>query len=158
MTGSESDTLLVLAADAASLAARLEGRLPANLELIACSDIEDAKRQGTRATLALGNPSLLAEVLDDLPRLRWAQSIWAGVRPLVDHPRRDYILTGVRGIFGQAMAEWTLGWLLALERGILYRSRATRWVRTCVFPEPALAATQADCTGSAAVACAATAR
>jgi phosphoglycerate dehydrogenase-like enzyme len=123
----KGDTLLVLAPDAAGLRARLAGHLPEGLEVIACSDSDDARRHGTGATLALATPDLLAVVLDDLPRLRWAQSTWAGVRPLVDHPRRDYTLTGVRGIFGQAMAEWVLGWLLALERGILRRSRASRW-------------------------------
>lgn len=127
MPGSEGDTLLVLAPDAAGLLARLDGRLPGDLAVIACGDLKEARHRATGATLALGTPDLLAGVLDDLPRLRWAQSTWAGVRPLVDHPRRDYALTGVRGIFGQAMAEWTLGWLLALERGILHRSRATRW-------------------------------
>ena len=127
MPGSEGDTLLVLAPDADGLVARLDGRLPGELAVIACSDIAEARHRGAGATLALGTPDLLAGVLDALPRLRWAQSTWAGVRPLVDHPRRDYTLTGVRGIFGQAMAEWTLGWLLALERGILHRSRATRW-------------------------------
>ncbi len=127
MAEPDGDTLLVIAPDATALAARLDGRLPDDLEVIACSDSEDARRSGTGATLALANPDLLAAVLDDLPRLRWAQSTWAGVRPLVDHPRRDYALTGVRGIFGQPMAEWALGWLLALERRILHRSRATRW-------------------------------
>jgi phosphoglycerate dehydrogenase-like enzyme len=127
MPGSEGDTLLVLAPNATGLAARLDGRLPDDLQVIASGDIKEARHRGTGATLALGSPDLLAGVLDALPRLRWAQSTWAGVRPLVDHPRRDYTLTGVRGIFGQAMAEWTLGWLLALERGILRRSRATRW-------------------------------
>ena len=119
--------LLILAPEAERLVRRVRGRLPDKLEVIACSDSDEARRHGTGATLSLGTPDLLAAVLDDLPRLRWAQSTWAGVRPLIDHPRRDYTLTGVRGIFGQAMAEWTLGWLLALERGILERSRATRW-------------------------------
>ncbi|MHA7815517.1 MAG: D-2-hydroxyacid dehydrogenase [Pseudohaliea sp.] len=130
MTGGNDDTLLVLAPDAAGLAAHLEGRLHDGLEVIACRDSNEARDRGTGATLALANPDLLAGVLDDLPRLRWAQSTWAGVRPLVDHPRRDYTLTGVRGIFGQAMSEWLLGWLLAIERGILRRGRATRWDAT----------------------------
>jgi phosphoglycerate dehydrogenase-like enzyme len=55
------------------------------------------------------------------------QSSWAGVKPLVDHPRRDYLLTGVRGIFGQSMTEYVLGWLLALERRIIERAGRRRW-------------------------------
>ena len=121
------DQLLVLAGDADDLVARMAGRLPPDLPVTTCREAAAARGLASGATLALANPALLAGCLDALPRLRWAQSTWAGVRPLVDHPRRDYTLTGVRGIFGQAMAEWTLGWLLALERGILQRSRATRW-------------------------------
>jgi len=119
--------LLVLAADADDLLARLAPRLPGELPVTACRDAAGVRAAASGATLALANPALLADSLDALPRLHWAQSTWAGVRPLVDHPRRDYVLTGVRGIFGQAMAEWALGWLLAIERGILERSRATRW-------------------------------
>ena len=127
MPAASGDTLLLLAPDADALVERLAGRLPPALAIITCSDSGSARRRGARATLALASPALLAEALDDLPALRWVQSTWAGVRPLVDHPRRDYTLTGVRGIFGQAMGEWVLGWLLAMERGILRRSRATRW-------------------------------
>lgn len=130
MAESAEETLLLLADDAGALEARLQGRLPAGLRTVTCRDSASAREQGAAATLTLANPALLAEVLDDLPRLRWAQSTWAGVRPLVDHPRHDYTLTGVRGIFGQAMSEWVLGWLLALERGILRRSRATHWEGT----------------------------
>ncbi|MEQ8263649.1 NAD(P)-dependent oxidoreductase [Pseudohaliea sp.] len=127
MAEPEQDQLLVLTADADDLVARMAGRLPPDLTVTTCPEAATAREIGSGTTLALANPTLLAGCLDALPRLRWAQSTWAGVRPLVDHPRRNYTLTGVRGIFGQAMAEWVLGWLLALERSILHRSRATRW-------------------------------
>jgi phosphoglycerate dehydrogenase-like enzyme len=49
---------------------------------------------------------------------------------LIEHPRRDYQLTGLRGIFGQAMTEYVLGWLLALERGVIRRAQAQHWDAT----------------------------
>lgn len=121
------DCLLLLAGDADALAARLAGRLPPALAVLPCTDSTEARRKAGAATLALAEPDRLAAALDDLPRLRWVQSTWAGVRPLVDHPRRDYTLTGVRGIFDAAMGEWVLGWLLALERGILRRAGGRGW-------------------------------
>ena len=44
--------------------------------------------------------------------LRWVQSTWAGVTPLLNLGRDDFILTGVRGVFGPQMAEYVLGYLL----------------------------------------------
>ncbi|KGE05060.1 D-2-hydroxyacid dehydrogenase [Pseudohaliea rubra] len=151
MSSGGGEALLLLADDADALARRLAERLPPELALISCSDADSARRRGTGATLALASPALLAEVLDDLPALRWAQSTWAGVRPLVDHPRRDYTLTGVRGIFGQAMSEWVLGWLLAIERGILRRSRAAHW-EGC--PDGTVAGKRLGILGTGAIGCA----
>ncbi len=79
------------------------------------------------AEILLGSPATLVRCLDTATRVRWVQSTWAGVAPLVAHPRRDYVLTGVKGIFGQAMTEYVLGWLLALERRIVDRARQRHW-------------------------------
>ncbi len=79
------------------------------------------------ADILFGPPDAIVPLLDRLPQLRWVQSSWAGIKPLVDHPRRDYLLTGVRGIFGQPMAEFVLGWLLALERRIIERAIDNNW-------------------------------
>jgi phosphoglycerate dehydrogenase-like enzyme len=47
--------------------------------------------------------------------------MWAGVEPLLDPSlRRDYVLTSARGVFGQLMSEYILGYLLAHERRIFY--------------------------------------
>jgi phosphoglycerate dehydrogenase-like enzyme len=75
----------------------------------------------------LGDPASVSALLDQCQSIRWVQSTWAGVTPLVQHSRRNYVLTGVKGIFGQAMAEFVLGWLLALERRIPDRAQGQRW-------------------------------
>ncbi len=79
------------------------------------------------AEILFGAPDALAGVLDEAGSVRWVQSSWAGVRPLVSLPRRDYTLTGVRGIFGQAMTEYVVGWLLGLQRGIIRRAHSRCW-------------------------------
>ena len=74
-----------------------------------------------------GPPELLLEVLPRYTSLKWVQSSWAGVTPLVQAPRKNFILTGVKGIFGELMREYVLGWLLALERNIPLRAQANSW-------------------------------
>lgn len=69
--------------------------------------------------IAIGEPTRIKAALAYLPALKWAQSLWAGVEPLLDPAlRRDYILTNARGVFGGLMTEYVLGYLLAHERRI----------------------------------------
>jgi len=81
--------------------------------------------------VVFGEPALIREILSSLPRLRWVQSIWAGVEPLLDPSlRRDYALTNVRGVFGGLMSEFVFGYLLLHERRMLLRFQAQqegRW-------------------------------
>jgi phosphoglycerate dehydrogenase-like enzyme len=62
------------------------------------------------------------------------QSTWAGVDTLMKEGlRRDYILTNVRGVFGPAIAEYVLGYVLMHERLGWQRFRAQqegRWDAT----------------------------
>lgn len=72
--------------------------------------------------IVLGDPNLIRDVLPLLPDLKWVQSTWAGVEPLLDPAlRRDYILTNARGVFGPLMSEYVFGYLLLHERKILQR-------------------------------------
>jgi len=73
--------------------------------------------------IIIGQPDLVAAVLNDMPRVRWVQSSWAGVTPLLKTGRTDYLLTGVKGIFGQQMAEYVLAYLLANELKVFERMR-----------------------------------
>jgi phosphoglycerate dehydrogenase-like enzyme len=72
--------------------------------------------------IVLGEPKRIKAALASLPALSWAQSIWAGIEPLVGPAsRRDYVLTNARGVFGGLMSEYVIGYLLAHERKILKR-------------------------------------
>jgi phosphoglycerate dehydrogenase-like enzyme len=75
--------------------------------------------------IVLGEPNLIRDRLPLLSRLKWAQSIYAGVEPLVDPAqRRDYTLTNARGVFGEPMSEYVFGYILFHEKKILERIRA----------------------------------
>jgi len=75
-------------------------------------------------TIVLGDPAMIGEVLQNLPRVEWVQSSWAGVTPLIGHPRRGYVLTGIKDVFGPQMSEYVLGYLLAHELKLLERKAA----------------------------------
>ena len=81
--------------------------------------------------LVLGEPSLIRLALARLPHVRWMQSTWAGVEPLLDPAlRRDYVLTNARGVFGALMSEYVFGYMLAHERLMfekLAAQQAGRW-------------------------------
>jgi phosphoglycerate dehydrogenase-like enzyme len=80
--------------------------------------------------VVLGRPDYLARLLSTRPPVRWAQSTWAGVTPLVRLDFKDYLLTGVKGVFGPAMAEYVFAYLLAHEIRLVERQasqQARRW-------------------------------
>ena len=86
-----------------------------------------------QSDIAFGEPKLIRDALPDLTRLQWAQSIYAGVEPLVEHgQRRDYVLTNARGVFGPLMSEYVFGYLLFHEKKMLERiqaQKAMQWQR-----------------------------
>jgi phosphoglycerate dehydrogenase-like enzyme len=75
--------------------------------------------------IVLGEPRRIRDALPLLLHLKWAQSIYAGVEPLVDSSqRRDYILTNARGVFGGSMSEFVFGYLLFFKKRIFERIQA----------------------------------
>ncbi|KXF80384.1 D-2-hydroxyacid dehydrogenase [Enterovibrio coralii] len=78
-------------------------------ELVLTDSLEDA-------TIILGDPPKLAARIEKATQLKWLQSTYAGADALLNAPRRDYILTNVRGIFGPLMSEYVFGELLSLTR------------------------------------------
>src|ERR1051326_1178866 len=85
------------------------------------------------AEMVLGEPKLIQSALPRLPNLKWVQSIYAGVEPLVDSSqRRDYVLTNARSVFGELMSEYVFGYLLFLEKKMLERietQNSRQWQR-----------------------------
>lgn len=61
------------------------------------------------------------------PNLEWIQSTWAGIDALVGHLPKGISVTPLKGVFGQAMSEFVLGWVLSIERNIIRRASATCW-------------------------------
>ena len=84
----------------------------------------------TRVALMIGAPPDLRSKVAGCPQLQWIQSTWAGIDALRDCMRPGLTITPLKGVFGQSMGEFILGWILALERNIIQRAGQKRW-----FPE-----------------------
>jgi len=99
-----------------------ENKYRALIEEARLSHLEFATQPAADVDIVLGEPKPIKAALAALPALVWAQSIWAGIEPLLDPAlRRNYILTNARGVFGGLMSEYVIGYLLAHERKIFKR-------------------------------------
>lgn len=84
-----------------------------------------------QATILLAAPPMAAPCIDEFPKLEWLQSVYAGVDALVIDPKRtDYELTNIKGIFGQLISEYVIGYIINHYRHFpLYRQQqeAAQW-------------------------------
>jgi phosphoglycerate dehydrogenase-like enzyme len=128
-------TLLILSRHARDYRVLVESAHLPELAITATADPADAAADAASFDLAFGEPSLLRTLVPSMTALRWVQSTWAGVEPLLDPAlRRDYVLTNARGVFGAQMSEYVFAYALAHERRLLEKQAsqaAGRW-----DPEP----------------------
>jgi len=117
---------MLLTANAEGLAAEIGRLADLPMNISACASPEHALNEYRGQRVILGEPGMIAAVLNEMPEVEWVQSTWAGVTPLVSVARRDYVLTNVKGIFGPQMSEYVLGNLLAYELRVVERADAQR--------------------------------
>jgi len=115
---------LIVAADAEELAEEIGRCEDTPIPVTACPSADRALRQYTNETVLFGNPAMIGQVLQELATVDWVQSSWAGIAPLITHRRRNYVLTGIKDVFGPQMSEFVLGYLLAYELSIFKRKAA----------------------------------
>ena len=114
--------LLILSQHAETYKLLIEEKKLPGLSLAAISEPDHVKDTGVRFDVVFGEPSLISKVLHRLPNLKWLQSSWAGVEPLLKPDlKSDYILTNIRNVYGPMMSEYVFGYLLMIERQILPR-------------------------------------
>jgi phosphoglycerate dehydrogenase-like enzyme len=117
---------LIIAAAAKELAEEISRLADFPLRFRACTSAEEALSCYTDQTVLFGNPGMIASILAKMPSVDWVQSSWAGVTPLIAIDRRDYVLTGVKDVFGPQMSEYVMGYLLAHELKVLERMNQQR--------------------------------
>ncbi|NRB72649.1 MAG: D-2-hydroxyacid dehydrogenase [Xanthomonadales bacterium] len=120
--------VLILSRDAREYAALLEDLASDSLQFLPCEEGAALPAEAATARLCLADPGLLVPVLPKLPQLRWVQSTWAGVTPLLAAAREGLQVSGIKDVFGPQMAEYALGYMLAhvLERDERARAQAAR--------------------------------
>ena len=111
--------LLILSVDAAKYDRLIKAANLSQLEVVTAGDTGAAVEMIAGCNIILGDPKLVGEVLESAEQLAWVQSSWAGVDHLCQPGlRRDYVLTGAKGIFGSLISEYVMTYLFALERQI----------------------------------------
>jgi phosphoglycerate dehydrogenase-like enzyme len=55
------------------------------------------------------------------------QSTWAGIDAIAHFGSETLHITPLKGVFGPAMTEYVMGWLLAIERNVISRASHTQW-------------------------------
>jgi len=111
--------LLILSADAEKYAALIESAGLDQLKFMTACDPGSTESMAGHCNIILGDPQLVGEVLASAELLEWVQSSWAGVDHLcLPGLRRDYVLTGVKDIFGPRISEFVMMYLLSFERQI----------------------------------------
>ena len=75
----------------------------------------------------VGAPPDLAVIIPRCPQLRWVQSTWAGIDAIAHFASETLQITPLKGVFGPAMTEYVMGWLLAIERNMISRASHTQW-------------------------------
>ncbi|MCC2617448.1 D-2-hydroxyacid dehydrogenase [Aestuariibacter halophilus] len=107
----------ILSRDAQQYAALLT-QASSDLTLCQVLDTVPADFQCAQTEVLLCDPDLGAKAVRHMPSLRWVQSTWAGVAPLLCEPQPDWQLTGIKGIFGPQMREFVLTYLLYFVRRV----------------------------------------
>jgi len=87
----------------------------------------DAEIETSVVEVVVGAPPDLAAIIPRCPELRWVQSTWAGIDAIAHFASEALHITPLKGVFGPAMTEYVMGWLLAIERDVISRASHTQW-------------------------------
>jgi phosphoglycerate dehydrogenase-like enzyme len=93
---------------------------PSSLQEVECIFIgaQRADIVEAQADIVLSEPDLADTFIAHCNKLKWLQSTWAGNNVLQKNDKRDYILTGTKGIFSAQMREYVFAYMLHLQREI----------------------------------------
>ena len=111
--------LLILSEEAAEYRKGIDLAGLQHLQVLTATGDSSSVAKLRDCNIVLGDPPLISKILDDLPNLQWVQSGWAGVDSLCKPGlRRDYLLTGIKGVFGPLISEYIMTYLFAFERRV----------------------------------------
>ncbi len=104
------------------------GLAAAGVDALGFGSPADIRLESDPVRILVGRPDLAAEAMHDLPELRWFQSTWAGVEPVLNaNPPESLTITKATDVFGPAMREFVFGHLLAWAQRVTERSQSRSW-------------------------------
>ncbi|HEX5013057.1 MAG TPA: 2-hydroxyacid dehydrogenase [Candidatus Limnocylindrales bacterium] len=130
-----SDHIVVCLPDIPELAHL--GRLPKSVEVRLASPPGPVPNLA-EVDLVVPTTSMRSTVLEALERpgrLRVIQTLTAGVDWLIGHVPEGVIVCNARGVFDAPLAEWVVGAILGMQRG-LFRARDAQAAREWRYDEP----------------------
>ena len=125
--------VLVLTPDADAYLRELRELAAGGTRVVAAPAAEAVDARHEVFPVVLGQPDCVADYLAAGARVRWVQSTWAGVGPLLATARKDYVLTAVKDVFGAQIADYVMAYVLAHEIKLL--ERLGRQARRNWWPE-----------------------
>lgn len=88
-----------------------------NINIISATS-EPAQLPFSSIEVLIANPNLANTIVHKLDKLVWLQSSWAGVNSLILNDKKNYHLTGLKGVFGHKMSEYVFAHILHRYRNI----------------------------------------
>ena len=122
---SDAPQLLIVAADAAPWTDAVMSLASPHRRTVVVAP--DAEIETSAVEVVVGAPSDLAAIIPRCPQLRWVQSTWAGIDAIAHFASERLQITPLKAVFGPAMTEYVMGWLLAIERNVISRASHIQW-------------------------------
>jgi phosphoglycerate dehydrogenase-like enzyme len=117
MTNPQENRLLILSYNCHRYKELLDIANLKDLKITTAVSLEALDKEAYQCNILLASPDLAYRALPQLPELHWMQSTWAGVNKLLgDDCRKDYLLTGVKDVFGPIMSEYVFCYILMHAR------------------------------------------
>ncbi len=116
------NNLLILSTDAEKYRNIFRDHNLPDIHITAAVDSASTTDLCSQCNIIFGDPDLIKPLLNYATKLSWVQSSWAGVEPLLGTTcRKDYLLTGIKGVFGPIISEYVLCQILVHEKKVIER-------------------------------------
>ena len=114
------NTVVALTTDPEDYAKKLQALHLPDLDILVPQDPRSARAEVGEANIIIGQPPLAKLYINEAKNIVWMQSSFAGINALIgDELRQDYLLTNVKGVYGELMAEYVLAYIFLFEKEIL---------------------------------------
>ena len=125
---SDAPQLLIVAAESAPWTDAVMSLAAPHRRTVVVAPLDEIETSAVE--VVVGAPPDLVAIIPRCPQLRWVQSIWAGIDAIAHFGSETLHITPMKGVFGPAMTEYVMGWLLAIERNVISRASHTHWTPT----------------------------